>query len=71
VKTNFKMKEATNKQEAIISLKDVQKNKPELLTEYVRLSMFDIDKMSFQEIRDIYIQVKSRYYDTLDYSTKF
>jgi hypothetical protein len=65
------MKEATNKQEAIISLKDVQKNKPELLTEYVRLSMFDIDKMSFQEIRDIYIQVKSRYYDTLDYSTKF
>lgn len=71
MKTNFKMKEATNKQEAIISLKDVQKNKPELLTEYVRLSMFDIDKMSFQEIRDIYIQVKSRYYDTLDYSTKF
>ena len=65
------MKEATNKQEAIISLKDVQKNKPELLTEYVRLSMFDIDKMTFQEIRDIYIQVKSRYYDTLDYSTKF
>ncbi len=50
---------------------NVQKNKPELLTEYVRLSMFDIDKMSFQEIRDIYIQVKSRYYDTLDYSTKF
>jgi len=71
MKTNFKMKEATNKAEAIISLKDVQKNKPELLTEYVRLSMFDIDKMSFQEIRDIYIQVKSRYYDTLDYSTKF
>jgi ribulose bisphosphate carboxylase small subunit len=71
VKTNFKMKEATNKQEAIMSLKDVQKNKPELLTEYVRLSMFDIDKMSFQEVRDIYIQVKSRYYDTLDYSTKF
>tara|TARA_R100000781_G_scaffold92092_1_gene57011 strand:+ start:5995 stop:6210 length:216 start_codon:yes stop_codon:yes gene_type:complete len=71
MKTNFKMKEATNKQEAIISLKDVQKNKPELLTEYVRLSMFDIDKMSFQEIREIYIQVKSRYYDTLDYSTKF
>ena len=65
------MKEATNKQEAIISLKDVQKNKPELLTEYVRLSMFDIDKMSFQEVRDIYIQIKSRYYDTLDYSTKF
>ena len=71
MKTNFKMKEATNKQEAIMSLKDVQKNKPELLTEYVRLSMFDIDKMTFQEIRDIYIQVKSRYYDTLDYSTKF
>ena len=71
MKTNFKMKEATNKQEAIISLKDVQKNKPELLTEYVRLSMFDIDKMSFQEVRDIYIQIKSRYYDTLDYSTKF
>ena len=71
MKTNFKMKEATNTAEAIISLKDVQKNKPELLTEYVRLSMFDIDKMSFQEIRDIYIQVKSRYYDTLDYSTKF
>jgi len=71
MKTIWKMMEATNKQEAIISLKDVQKNKPELLTEYVRLSMFDIDKMSFQEIRDIYIQVKSRYYDTLDYSTKF
>ena len=71
METNFKMKEATNKQEAIISLKDVQKNKPELLTEYVRLSMFDIDKMSFQEVRDIYIQIKSRYYETLDYSTKF
>tara|TARA_R110001583_G_scaffold37873_2_gene122679 strand:+ start:4600 stop:4842 length:243 start_codon:yes stop_codon:yes gene_type:complete len=67
----FKMLEATNKQEAIISLRDVQLNKPELLTDYVRLSMQDLDQRSFQEVKDMFIQVKTRYYDSLDYSKKF
>tara|TARA_R110002110_G_scaffold1035_10_gene4061 strand:- start:1735 stop:1977 length:243 start_codon:yes stop_codon:yes gene_type:complete len=67
----FKMLEATNKQEAIISLRDVQLNKPELLTDYVRLSMQDLDQRSFQEVRDMFIQIKTRYYDSIDYSNKF
>jgi|TARA_R110001592_G_scaffold8486_2_gene46349 hypothetical protein len=67
----FKMLEATNKQEAIISLRDVQLNKPQLLTDYVRLSMQDLDQRSFQEVRDMFIQIKTRYYDSIDYSNKF
>jgi hypothetical protein len=67
----FKMLEATNKQEAIISLRDVQLNKPQLLTDYVRLSMQDLDQRSFQEVRDMFIQVKTRYYDSIDFSNKF
>ena len=67
----FIMLPAKDKQEAILSLRDVQLNKPQLLTDYVRLSMQDLDQRSFIEVRDMYIQVRTRYYDSLDYSKKF
>ena len=70
----FKMLEATNKQEAIQSLIDVKENKPQLLPEDVRCKkglFMKLQKMTFQEVRDIFIIVKTKYYDSIDYSNKF
>ena len=68
------MLEATNKQEAIQSLIDVKPNKPQLLPEDVRCKkglFMKLQKMTFQEVRDIFIIVKTKYYDSIDYSNKF
>ena len=67
----FKMKEATTKQEAIISLLDVQTNKPELLPDNTVLTEDGMQSLSFQVVRDLYVKVKSDYYNSQDNSKRF
>jgi len=67
----FKMLEATNKQEAIISLRDVKRNKPDLMPGNIMLAMPNFEHMSFAEVRDMFIVVKTAYYNSIDYTKKF
>tara|TARA_R110000803_G_scaffold26422_1_gene62550 strand:+ start:610 stop:819 length:210 start_codon:yes stop_codon:yes gene_type:complete len=67
----FKMKEATNKREAIISLLDVQSNKPELLPNNTVLNESGLDSLPFKVIRDLFIKVKNNYYDSIDWNKRF
>ena len=67
----FKMKEATTKQEAIISLLDVQTNKPDLLPDNTVLTEYGMQSLSFQTVRDLYVNVKSAYYNSQDNSKRF
>ena len=71
MKTEFKMKEATNKEEAIISLLDVQKNKPELLPTLIKFNQKELRELKFTEVRDLFIHVKTMYYSSIDWSKKF
>ena len=71
MKTEFKMKEATNKEEAIISLLDVQKNKPELLPTLIKFNQKELQELKFTEVRDLFIHVKTMYYSSIDWSKKF
>ena len=65
------MKEATGKQEAIISLLDVQTNKPELLPDNTVLTEYGLNILKFGVVRDLYIKVKSAYYNSQDNSKRF
>ena len=65
------MKEATTKQEAIISLLDVQSNHPVLLPNNTVLTTEGMQSLSFQTIRDLYIKVKTNYYNSQDNSKRF
>jgi len=65
------MKEATSKQEAIISLLDVQTNKPELLPDNTVLTEYGLNILKFGVVRDLYIKVKSAYYNSQDNSKRF
>ena len=65
------MKEATTKQEAIISLLDVQYNKPVLLPNNTVLTEEGLNTLSFNVVRDLYIKVKSTYYNSQDNSKRF
>ena len=67
----FKMKEAITHEEAIISLLDVQKNKPELLPTLVRFDEEELKALDFSEIRDLFIHVKRMYYNSIDWTKKF
>mgnify|MGYP003659914329 FL=1 len=67
----FKMKEATNKEQAIISLLDVQKNKPELLPTLIKFNQKELQELKFTEVRDLFIHVKTMYYSSIDWSKKF
>ena len=67
----FKMKEATSKQEAIISLLDVQTNQPVLLPNNTALTEDGMQSLSFQTVRDLYVKVKSAYYNSQDNSKRF
>jgi hypothetical protein len=67
----FKLKEANTKQEAIISLLDVQTNKPELLPNNTALSKHGLNLLSFQVVRDLYIKVEDNYYNSLDFNNRF
>ena len=67
----FKMKEATTKQEAIISLLDVQSNQPVLLPDNTVLTEDGMQSLSFETIRDLFIKVKTTYYNSQDNSKRF
>jgi len=67
----FKLKDANTKQEAILSLLDVQTNKPELLPNNTALTEQGLNLLSFQFVRDLYVKVKDTYYDSLDFNNKF
>ena len=65
------MKEATSKQEAIISLLDVQSNQPELLPDNTVLTEYGLNTLSFEIVRDLFIKVKTAYYNSQDNSKRF
>ena len=67
----FKMKEAITHEEAIISLLDVQKNKPELLPKLIKFDKEELESLDFSEVRDLFIHVKRMYYDSIDWSKRF
>jgi hypothetical protein len=67
----FKMKEATTKQEAIISLLDVQSNQPILLPNNTVLTEDGLNILKWEVVRDLFIKVKSAYYDSIDNSKRF
>ena len=67
----FKMKEATTKQEAIISLLDVQLNKPVLLPDNTVLTEYGLNLLKFKVVRDLYIRVRTSYYISQDNSKRF
>lgn len=65
------MKEATTKQEAIISLLDVQSKQPVLLPDNTVLTEDGLNLLKFQIVRDLYIKVKTSYYNSIDNSKRF
>ena len=65
------MKEATTKQEAIISLLDVQSKQPVLLPDNTVLTEDGLNLLKFQVVRDLFIKVKTNYYNTQDNSKRF
>ena len=65
------MKEATTKQEAIVSLLDVQSNQPILLPNNTALTEDGLNILKFEIVRDLYIKVKTAYYNSQDNSKRF
>ena len=65
------MKEATNKQEAIISLLDVQSNQPALLPDNTVLTEYGLNILKFSVVRDLFVRVKETYYNSQDNSKRF
>jgi len=65
------MKEATTKQEAIISLLDVQSKQPVLLPDNTVLTEDGLNLLKFKIVRDLYIKVKTAYYNSIDNSKRF
>ena len=65
------MKEATSKQEAIISLLDVQSNQPNLLPDNTVLTEYGLNILKFPVVRDLFIKVKTAYYNSQDNSKRF
>jgi|TARA_R110000824_G_scaffold23996_7_gene84897 hypothetical protein len=79
----YKMKEATGKEEAIISILDVLKEKPLFLNKCTgykvailsslkttRSRKIYISEMSWDQIRDLFIELKTAYYNQLDLTNK-
>jgi len=78
MKTNFKMKEATNKEEAIISILDVMKENPLWLNKctsqlmallistkpFYRKSI--LKHSTFDLVKEIFIEMKTEYYNFKD-----
>tara|TARA_R110000744_G_scaffold4852_2_gene17258 strand:- start:2209 stop:2466 length:258 start_codon:yes stop_codon:yes gene_type:complete len=80
MKTNFKMKEAVNKEEAIISILDVleenqlwlnkcQSNRfltLRLLYRTAKKRKEYLESLDFERVRDIFIDIKTEYYNFKD-----
>tara|TARA_Y100000004_G_scaffold8539_1_gene9495 strand:- start:5765 stop:6019 length:255 start_codon:yes stop_codon:yes gene_type:complete len=84
MKTMYKMKEATNKLEAIISILDVMKENPIWLNkctskEFIVVYRLHNTKkreewlnlMTFSDVRDLFIEIKKEYYNSIDWTNKF
>lgn len=83
MKTEFKMKEATNKAEAIISIIDVLYENPlwtnkctsDLFAVIKTLTVSDAEKllgrMKFEQVKNLFIEIKTEYYNSINWSTKF
>jgi|TARA_B110000908_G_C10249811_1_gene451230 hypothetical protein len=81
--TYWKMKEAVTEQEAIVSIIDTIQHNPLFLnkctsTNFAILKNFDtrgqkyfLSKLVWEQVRDLFIEIKTAYYNSLDYSTKF
>jgi hypothetical protein len=76
--SNYKMKEATNKEEAIVSILDVVKENPvwtNKITDglYILVKsiedehkQFILDKSVDQQVIDLFVKLKTEYYNFLD-----
>ena len=84
MKTTFRMKEATNIKEAIISILDVMKENCVWLNkctskEFAVVYNLHNTKnrqewlklMDFAEVRDLFIEIKKEYYNAIDWNNKF
>jgi len=81
--TYWRMLEATTKPEAITSIIDVIQHNPLFLNKctssnFAITKAFDIkgqkyflDKLVWEQLRDLFIEIKTEYYNSLDYTTKF
>ena len=78
------MLEATTKPEAITSIVDVLKHNPLFLNkctssnfvitksfESIKGQKYFLDKLVWEQLRDLFIEIKTEYYNSLDFSTKF
>jgi|TARA_R110000803_G_scaffold74933_2_gene139209 hypothetical protein len=81
--TEFKMKEACNRPEAITSIIDVLSNRP-LWTNKCTSDLFavvdnlEVDtaeillkSMRFEQVKNLFIELKKEYYNSIDWRTKF
>ena len=79
MRNEFKMKEATTKQEAIISICDVMKENPLFLNKctsdlFILLNELATNKqrkmcldcLKFSQVRDLFIEIKKEYYNFKD-----
>ena len=84
MKTMYKMKEATNKLEAIISILDVMKENPIWLNKCTSKEFAVVYRlhntkkreewlnlMTFSDVRDLFIEIKKEYYNSIDWTNKF
>ena len=79
MKTNFKMKEATNKEEAIMSILDVMEKKPNFIQNIDDIGFLLtcnctampseriewLDQFDFPQIRDLFVKIKTAYYKSI------
>lgn len=83
MKTEFKMKEAINKKEAIISIIDVLYENPlwtnkctsDLFAVITSLTVSDAEKllgrMKFEQVKNLFIEIKTEYYNSINWNNKF
>lgn len=80
----YKMKEATNKQEAIISILDVMTENPVWLNKCTSKEFAVVYRlhntkkrqewlnlMDFADVRDLFVEIKGEYYNSVDWSNRF
>ena len=79
MKTEFIMKEATNKKEAIMSILDVMEQKPSFIQQVDDIGflltcnctampserMEWLEQFDFPQIRDLFIKIKTAYYKSI------
>jgi|TARA_R110000824_G_scaffold49230_7_gene138214 hypothetical protein len=84
MKTNFKMLEATNKQEAIISINDVLSENPSFLNN-CKSDLFSIiynlhttvkrsewlNTLNFEQVKNLFIEIKTEYYNNINFTNRF